>query len=204
MIEGPGTPSSPRGPGKGFSPQRILEQLRAQAEAAWRLMSPVTQAAGGMGDVLLWRLHLAERLFWIALAGLVVYLASDLLFGNRRPPVLATYGLQVVPAGEGVGLGPDRLKPLEEYRQVIVSRNPFAASGPVVQQDAQSRIEAATGSLIVVGINRGRKPEALIEDTQAKRTHVVKIGDEINGLTVKSIGANGVVVTDGTDDAVLQ
>ena len=56
----------------------------------------------------------------------------------------------------------------------------------------------------MVGINRGKVPEALVEDTEAKRTYFVKVGDEINGLKISAIDVNGVKVTYEGEEAVLQ
>ena len=90
-------------------------------------------------------------------------------------------------------------------------------AGHCAQQDIWRKVEGLTqallystkladlvSSLTVVGINRGTVPEALIEDTQAKRTHFVKVGDQVNGVTISSISSEGVKVTYEGEEAILQ
>ena len=208
MIEGPKGPVSSRGPLRHFAPERLLEQFRGRLELLRRWALPMEQSGAG-SDGVLWRLHLAERVFWVVLASLGLYLVADLIFMNRRSPMIV---LQTSPsagtAPEGVVVGAlaeDRLKPLAEYREALVTRNPFGLSTPAIvkSQGAKSRLGELTATLTVVGINRGRVPEALIEDTVAKRTSVVKVGDQINGVTVKSIDQRGVVVLYQNEEALL-
>ena len=75
-----------------------------------------------------------------------------------------------------------------------------APGGP----QAKSKLEELVGGLTVVGINRGRVPEALIEDAKATRTYFVKIGDDLNGLKVKAIDQNGVTVTYEGEETTLK
>ena len=207
MIEGRGgvAPSPP--PLRPFSPERLLEQLRGRLAILWRWALP--QPSGQGADEVLWRLHVAERVVWVLLAGLGLYLIIDLLVVNPRPPALVLRtGPATVPEppGSAGGLVEDRLKPLAAYQQAIVARNPFrfSTNEPPTSQSAQHRLEESTKVLTVVGINRGRVPEALIEDSAQQRTYVVKVGDEMNGLTVKAIDAQGVVVSDGREEIRLQ
>ena len=208
MIEGPKGPVSSSGPLRHFAPERLRERLRGRLELLRRWALPMEQSGAG-SDGILWRLHLAERVCWIVLASLGLYLVADLLFMNRRPPTIV---LQTRPsagtASDGVVVGAlaeDRLKPLADYRQALLTRNPFGLSTPAIvkSQGAKSRLGELMATLTVVGINRGRVPEALIEDTTAKRTSVVKVGDQINGVTVKFIDQRGVVVMYQNEEALL-
>ena len=97
----------------------------------------------------------------------------------------------------------------QAYRQTLASRNPFRleverANEAPSSQTAKSRLADLTSSLTVVGINRGEVPEALIEDTQDKRTHFVKVGDQLNGITIRAIGQEGVTVTYEGEETVLK
>ena len=67
-----------------------------------------------------------------------------------------------------------------------------------------NRLAELTASLTVVGIGLGRVPDALIEDTEEKRTFFVRIGDRINDLVVESIESNGVVVSYEGQETLLQ
>ena len=211
MIEGPGGPKPSRGPLRGFSPKRFVEQLRERGETLWRLALPAQQ--GERSDVLLWRLHLAERICWVILAGLGIYLIVDLALIKRQPPTILVRTMPegASPTQRGAsGLAEDQLKPLAEYREAIMSRNPFGghlakgAGGSTGDQGAKGKLIELTKSLTVVGINRGRIPEALIEESTAQRTYFVKVGDQINGLTVKSIDQSGVTVGYEGEETLLQ
>ena len=47
-------------------------------------------------------------------------------------------------------------------------------------------------------------PEALIEKSDEKRTYFVKVGDQINGVTVKTIDQRGVTVAYEGEEITLQ
>ena len=198
MIEGPRGPSASRGPLRRFSAERLLEQVRGRITSVGQWVLP-PQHVGAAADGVLWRLHIAERVLWMVLAVLGFYLVIDILFVNRRPPVLV---LQTMPAnatasGTSATVSTDGpLKSSADYRQVLVGRNPFGLSAPevIVSQAATSKLDAFAKTLTVVGINRSRVPEALIEDSAAQRTYVVKVGDQVNGATVKAIDQRGVLL----------
>ena len=200
MIEGPSGPPPTRGPVSGSPLARIVEQLRQRLDTLWRWGRPLKQWDGS--DPLLRKLRLAQRVFWAVLAGLGLYLVVDLVFVQRRPPTLAFppgSGNTDQSSGAPGTATEDRLKPLEAYRNAILSRNPFGlksknGEGPEVR-GAEAKLLEMIKTLVVVGINRGRVPEALIEDTAAQRTYFVKVGDQLNGVTVKAINQQGVILS---------
>ena len=206
MIEGPS--ASPKGPMGAFSPERLLEPLRDSLDAVRRW---VTGPPGGHrdgGDPFLTQLRLAGRIGWAILAGLGLYLIVDVVILQPAPPRLTS----TRPAASGES----KVVPVEEtgsrlqaYRQTLVARNPFRLETARVDeapssQTAKSKLAELTSSLTVVGINRGAVPEALIEDTQAKRTHFVKVGDQVNGITISAIEQEGVKVTYEGEEAILK
>ena len=66
------------------------------------------------------------------------------------------------------------------------------------------KLAEMTKGLVVVGINRGANPDAIIENTQEKRTFFVKVGDKVNELTVKEIKHDTVVITyEGADVEII-
>ena len=206
MIEGPGGPASSRPPLRHVSPERLLEQFRSHVDGIRRWVLP---QPSGAGDGILWRLHLAERVSWIMLGGLGLYLGASLLLVNHHPPALVIHTARpsVTELHSMTGAAvEDRMKPVAEYQEALVTRNPFGLSAheAVKDQGVKSRLDQLTGSLSVVGINRGRVPEALIEDATAQRTYVVKVGDQVNGLTVKAIDQQGVVVSYENQEIHLQ
>ena len=208
MIEGPG-PDSSKGPWQRFAPKRWLEQLRGSGEALRRLALP---SARDSGDVFLWRLHLAERLSWVVLTLLGVYLIVDLVVVRRQPPTVIVHtGSEAQPTGPlpNPMLAEDQLKPLPAYQEAITARNPFTgrradSTEAIVIPGVKGKLTELTKTLSVVGVNRGRIPEALIEDSAASHTYFVKVGDQINGVTVKSIDDAGVTLTYEGEETVLQ
>lgn len=210
MIEGPGGPRSARAPQRGFSPRQLVQRIRARSSVLWPF-APAGQANQDQTDGFLRRMHVAERFLWVVLAGLGVYLAADLVLIKRRLPAVA---MRATPeAGSHSSSQPvmaeDQLKPLAEYREAIMARNPFGsatkgAGESAGGQGSKGKLAELTASLSVVGINRGAVPEALIEDAGAQRTHFVKVGDQVNGLTVKSIDQRGVTLTYEDEELTLQ
>ena len=206
MIEGPGGSGAPRSPQRRFSPERIVGQLRTGFDALRRGTLPA-QRHWDRSDLLLWRLRVAQRAFWLVLTAMGCYLVADLFLLPRQIPtrVSRASGSVAVPSGATEAVPGDQLKPLAEYRDALVTRNPFGLSGTAIQRtdegDAEEKLVELTSTLIVVGVNRGRVLEALIEDTATQRTYFAKIGDVVNGVTVKAITAEGVVV--GYKDAEM-
>lgn len=217
MIEGPQRgSSSPSGPGRrGFSAARVVTQAQAQLGMLWQRLVP---AGGGRvpADLFLWRLRLVDRIFWVILAVLGVYVVTDLLVPLRRLPVI----VQTVPSGAIPAAGPEeadrtpagvleqQLRPVVEYREVLASKDPFGLgsgrAGGAAGSTAQGRLEELTAKLAVVGVNRSRTPEVLIEDLEAKRTHFLKVGDQINGMTVTAIDERGVTLSYEGEETTLQ
>jgi hypothetical protein len=207
MIEGPAGPA-PKRPSRPAPLAGLVETLRG----AWDRLRSGPRAPRDRADKFLWQLQLAGRIAWVILGGLGLYLVIDLWMLQPEPPRMATplNG----PAGPASGAAqPETLEQqrqrAQEYRSTLASRNPFRLSTERIGdggggQSVKSRLLELTAALTVVGINRGGVPEALIEDTEAKRTYFVKVGDEINGLTVSGIDANGVTVSYEGETTVLQ
>jgi hypothetical protein len=63
---------------------------------------------------------------------------------------------------------------------------------------------AGMTNLKLSGIYVGEDPEALIEAVDEKKTYTVGVGSEIRGLKVKKVSEEGVVLTDGQSERLLQ
>lgn len=166
-------------------------------------------------DAVLRNLRLIHRLLWVALAGLGVYVVVDLLLMQPvwRPsaPARAIGGPGAPdPGAQTVSRGQPVLKPLSEYLTAIQVRNPFTGlpGGLTLNQPTakttKRRLEDLAQGLAVVGIDRGPNPEAIIEDTAQQRTYFVKVGDDINGMIVQDISAQGVMVAYEGEELLLR
>ena len=206
MIEGPAAPEPPRPQGR-FSPAELLQRVQRALDELRRWILPSAREGA---DGLLWRLRLAQRAMWGVLICMALYLVIDLALLRPTLPTLTREGGSEHPAAAtGAVAIEDRLKPLPEYRETLTGRNPFGLMMHRALQDepdesAQAKLLEITSTLRVVGINRGRVPEALIEDATANRTHIVKVGDTLNGLTVKAIDARGVLVSYEGEETLLE
>lgn len=208
MIEGPAGPRPPRGSGPKVRAAAVAAQLKSRISGLWRWAIP-GEASRARSDGFLWRLQIGERIIWVLLGGLALYLVVDLVMLKRRLPVLSGSSTpSAVQPVDAAGIpAEDQLKPLAQYREALSTRNPFGLSpvgGGSGSGKVKSRLTELTGALSVVGINRGRVPEALIEDSQDQRTHFVKVGDDINGLKVVTIDDRGVTVSYEGEETTLR
>ena len=209
MIEG-STPPSSRGSSPPMFMARVKEPFQRLSDALSRLFVP-SQRRLEQSDPLLWRLRLAQRVFWLILGGVGCYLVLDLSVLRRQPPKMSTRSSTPQQESSEGGQAPadETLKPQADYRAALIGRNPFGlttsdSSSTSEPKHAKNRLTELVAGLTIVGINRGRVPEALIEDATAKRTFVVKVGDVVNELTVKSIDENGVIVSHEGEETTLQ
>ncbi|GEM_PF-4773280 len=189
MIEGP---SAARGGPRPRGWQGLAARVQEAPQRISRWFTPVRQPS----DPFLARLLLADRVMWVILGALGVYVFGDLVLTPPRVPALPALNA-AVSASSSAEVAPP---PVAQYQEAITARNPFNLSakrstGDLKEISARQKLEALTKSLSVVGINRGRIPEALVEDAEAKRTLFLKVGDHLNGLTVSAIDASGVTVT---------
>lgn len=191
---------------------RFAQALQQRAEWARFRLAGFFRTRHRAGDAVLQQLQMGSRLLWLVLLMLAMYLAVQLAQDRARQgkPVVAQSPAQQ-PAASAASLppSPDTLmKPMAEYLSAILQRNPFTgASGSTSAapiQRARERLKELTSSLAVVGIDRGPKPEALIEDKSHGKTYFVKVGDVVNGAFVKEISSRGVIVEYEGEEELLQ
>lgn len=174
------------------------EALLDRVVTAWRRLVPPRQQT----DAFLWNLRLAHRILWVVLAMIGAYVVVDLVFVQPKPPVVRRPSPAIPADGQSAGQpveGSQKLRPLSEYIGAVMQRNPFtgaiAGIAPPRGKTAKHRLEELAGGLTIVGIDRGPNPVALVEDATQQRTYVVKVGDDINGMHVTQITAEGVVLS---------
>lgn len=198
MIEAPATGGAPAGAPR--PPGLRLPDLREQAaEWSWRLRRAFMPARLH-GDTVLWNLQIASRALWGVLACLGLYALVTLVIAPAPPRALPSFTGPVAGAEASAVADIPAQRPLSQYFSAIQERNPFtglAASVAVAVREtktAKQRLQEMAKELVVVGINRGADPEALIEDAAQRRTVIVKPGDLIGGVKVKEINAQGVLL----------
>ena len=154
-------------------------------------------------DPFLKNLQIGSRLVWVVLLLLVGYLLADALRpqGLKRKPALpsgsqitSTASAQTPPKPE------DSLKPLSVYISSAGTRNPFTpptGSAPVIPppRPASNRLQELSDGLVVVGIDRSDNPRVLVEDTKGNRTYFVRVGEQVNGMTVSRISDSGITLS---------
>ena len=208
VIEGSPMPTAPGATtAKSASPLKwLVERLHALLAGLAQLVLPAQREA----DSFLWNLRVAHRVLWVVLAGLGAYLALDVL-AIRPTSRLASHLLppskaDAAPA-PSVSAGPS-LRALSEYLAAAQRRNPFtgtvATAAKAASKTTKKRLADLAGDLVVVGIDRGANPIALVEQTSQQHTYMLKVGDTVNGMTVKSITPDGVVVTYEGEELTLK
>ncbi|MBI4313651.1 MAG: hypothetical protein HY594_02425 [Candidatus Omnitrophica bacterium] len=210
MIEG-GPEKSPLGRPKSNKP---ADWMKDRLGAVSTLLGRRRTHAGGKGssDALLNRLYTGNRLLTLAILLLGLYLISDLV-GARKANRSSSRGVSASGAAASGGTGAtkpdDYLRPMSVYIQSASRRNPFTEPGaPPAETVAkpkpdEQRAKTAAQGLAVVGIDRSGTPRALIEDSAQHRTYFVRVGEEINGMKVKSISSSGVVLNLEGEDVEL-
>ena len=156
-------------------------------------------------DPFLLKLQLGSRFLWVILVGFAVYLVLSLFVMQPRHPAIST-STKEVPAAELSTAVQSPLKPLPQYLEGFQQRNPFtgAVAGQSVVVEKKSRLQEAVQGLTLVGIDRGPNPAAIIENSAQQKSTVVSVGDNINGLKVKKITSEGVVLSDDVEEFLLR
>jgi hypothetical protein len=210
MIEGPQGPAGPARPASAQAPavRRMGVGAQEMLLGLWRKVLPGSRDA----DAFLWNLRLANRALWLVLAALGVYVVTDLIVSK---PATGLKALSAPPASGGKAMvlsgstppAADTLRSLSDYLVASKQRNPFTGEtggiAPASMKTAKSKLAELAEGLVVVGIDRGANPVALLENTSQQRTYMVRVGDEINGMIVKKIGQDGVTMTYEGEELLL-
>ena len=210
MIEGPKPAADVTKPASAPSIRRLTDAIQEFGLRLRRLVLPTQRDA----DAFLWNLRVAYRLMWVALAGLGAYVVVDLMLVQPKPKlrhaqVLSTKEPVAIPAVPAMD-SPEALNSLSDYLAALKQRNPFTGEaggggdGPVVKHTTKVHLQDLAGDLTIVGIDRGAHPIVLLESVSQKRTYMVKVGDEVNGMVVKKISAEGVLLTYEGEELLLQ
>ena len=217
MIEGPrgapapsseqAAPAMARRPGMPLGP---LKELWGDLKNRFRRALVSFRGKASASDPLLWNLQLAGRFLWLLLAVLGVYVVLDLVV--MQPAGRVADAISSARAGSEGAVPSVRvenpLKPLADYIGAVIARDPFTGAVPGVSSSpvktSEHQLEEMAKGLVLVGIDRGPRPAALVEDTEKQKTFVVNTGDQVNGMKVKEINSEGVVLSYEGEEYVLR
>jgi hypothetical protein len=212
---------------------RMIEGSKAKRPAgasasrrrSWRDFLPggVSQKqTGGSGSVAiqadgyLVRLNWANRVVWLLLVALATYAVVDVVIGRKQlaaklAAVESSLAQTQVVAEVAPAEVPSRLQPLGVYIERLRQRNPLTGARMeseekqvLVEEEERIDVHAMAEGLVVVGLDRGDEPEALVEDTKQQRTYFLKAGDKIREFTIKEINTRGLVLTYEGEDLLLE
>jgi hypothetical protein len=167
------------------------------------------RASGAMeGDPIVEKLRLAGKILWVALAVLGAYVVVDLAVLRRTPKEYEIPQKDALGSRESSVQVASPLKPLGEYLTGILKRDPFMGMASQTPKAApvtiKRRLDEMVQGLVVVGIDRGPNPAALIEDQQTGRTTVIRVGDTVRDAKVKKIDGDGVLLTYEGEEHLLR
>ena len=160
-------------------------------------------------------LETVNRLLLTCLITLFIYFASTQVLWKESlsDAFMQKSNALVMPP---VGLSPELLSvgDLGTDLADVSKRNLFQPYRPP-EPSAQAPVEAppptpgnilsqVSGHLKLSGIYMSDEPEALLEATDEKKTYAVSAGSQIKGIKVKEVRADGVVLTDGQSEKVIQ
>jgi hypothetical protein len=152
----------------------------------------------------------------VVLLGLGGYVGWSIFIDEQSEGALLTRTVTGKAAGpESSPIDLTQLRqPLAAYVASITQRSPFTgteAEKPAVQaqaaqplKTARQKLQEMVRNLVIVGIDHGEHPQAIIEDVTQRRTHFLQVGDNINGLAIVEISQQGIVVAYEGEELVLQ
>lgn len=146
-----------------------------------------------------------SSLLWFALACFGIYFAMDYI--SHRGQTFQSNVFRAVKSSSSAVLDQaspqEKVLPESHYVEGLQNPNPFTGAPEelkVVEEvsrgpSASEQLAEMAKGLVIVGINRGPTPDAIIENSQEKRTFFVKAGDKVNEMTVKEIKRDTVVLS---------
>lgn len=157
-------------------------------------------------------LQTANRALIATLGILLISFVSGQVFFRDSP------GLEFMKKANAMGApaidAPSNLFDVQVSAETFPPRNVFrpwkapdpaaAGSGDTATTLMPGALSGVISNLKLSGIYLSEIPEALIEAVDEKKTYSVRKGSEIRGLKVKEVKEDGVILTDGRVDQLLQ
>jgi len=180
-------------PAKGESPKKnTIDFNEAFSKLKRKILSFGIKKVGGdekRSFNIFGNLKIVNRILAAGSGVLAIFLVTDMtmLKQNGDRIFAKTAGMEALPF-QKKPITP--LKELSFYEEAVSRRdifNPPAKGYAKSALDTAPKISELTKNLNLVGIYWGTYPEAMIEDTEAKKTYFLKRGDPISGLRIKNI-----------------
>lgn len=196
IEKGQARTSSAAGQSRGGNPIQWIRMWLARRYA---------QPVGRDSDPLLRALRVLSFVLWSGLIGFGIYFAYNFVVSRQvsyQDRLTQPKRVGIAQTSDGLVPALKEAKPDSYYVGALQNPNPFTGTGEEQVQivdeprgpSPKDRLEAMSRALVVVGINRGAIPDAILEDSEQKRTHFVKVGDSVNELKVIEIKHNSVVL----------
>lgn len=196
IEKGQSRTSSAAGQSRGGNPIQWIRMWLARRYA---------QPVGKDSDPLLRALRVLSFVLWSGLIGFGIYFAYNFVVSRQisyQDRLNQPRRAGMMQASDGLVPTLKEAKPDSYYVGALQNPNPFTGTGEEQVQivdeprgpSPKDQLEAMSKALVVVGINRGAIPDAILEDSEQKRTHFVKVGDSVNELKVIEIKHSSVVL----------
>jgi hypothetical protein len=85
-------------------------------------------------------------------------------------------------------------EPFTTYKKAIGSKALFVAGSGPARPAGNASASSSVKNIALVGILSGATPQAILEDTVAKKTWYLGVGESMGGITVQSITDKAVVI----------
>jgi len=166
-------------------------------------------------DVTLRLMRSLSTILWFLLTCFGIYFAFDVISQHQSPfkhKLVEGKNRMISKTTDSMNaVLEEKLQPEDHYVQALQNPNPFTGAGadvkveePVVRtESAAQKLAEMSKGLVVVGINRGAIPDAIIENSEQKKTFFVKAGDMVNDLKVKEVKRDTVVLTYEGEDVEI-
>ena len=190
------------------------EELRAEAvfEDDKKTEKPITEKGdsffAGLGAKI-FSIRFANRVLFVLFAGVLVFFVGHQFAAKYSPSDLFMKRANAMDVP--VMHLPENFFVVQNLnREAFSDRNVFkpwkqpAPEATATATGPSSTVATLAAQLKLSGIYQDAVPEALLEALDEKKTYVVSAGKQIKGLTVKEVKSNGVLVTDGQSEFLIQ
>jgi len=148
-----------------------------------------------------------NRILIAALIILFGYFVYSIIFATQKDAGSAAGERDAAPSAKDALSAekpvPPEPKDYSDYSKAIGKKLLFAPPLPEKPKGKELPALDIAMRFILVGIIAGDEPQAIIEDTETKKTHYLYAAQSFNGITVKKIDKRKVVLTHEGEEIIL-